>query len=82
MNKYEILREKALLKLEQRNRRGAFVIKHRFGIGTGNPMTLLEVGNLMRPKLIRKRVRQIEIDALEQLFFILRELDREENKND
>lgn len=59
--------------LDRMNEREAFVLRHRFGVGIETPLTLLEVGRLMRPKLTRERVRQIEMQALKKLARILRE---------
>jgi len=44
-----------------------FVIEHRFGIGTDQPLTLEEVGKRM--SLTRERVRQIEVKVLAKLRF-------------
>ncbi|MFQ5957184.1 MAG: RNA polymerase sigma factor RpoD/SigA [Candidatus Brocadiales bacterium] len=49
--------------------READVIRRRFGLGAGEPMTLKDIGKELR--LSRERVRQIERDALRKLHSII-----------
>ena len=51
--------------LERMEAREARILKLRFGIGTGEPMTLKAIGK--RFGLTRERVRQMEQQALEKL---------------
>jgi len=45
--------------------REASILKMRYGLEGENPMTLEEVGNIL--KISRERVRQIEVRALNKL---------------
>jgi RNA polymerase primary sigma factor len=45
--------------------REAKIIRYRFGIGTGYPMTLEEVGRIF--SITRERVRQIELKAIKKM---------------
>ena len=45
--------------------REAKIIRYRFGIGTGYPMTLEEVGKIFN--ITRERVRQIELKAIKKM---------------
>ncbi len=49
--------------------RDAKILRMRYGIDNGDPMTLKEIGE--RVNLSRERVRQIENDALSKLYIIL-----------
>ncbi len=51
------------------DKREAMVLKLRYGLIDGNPMTLEEIGKLMN--LSRERVRQIEKETIKKLHFIL-----------
>ncbi len=51
------------------DKREAMVLKLRYGLIDGNPMTLEEIGTLMN--LSRERVRQIEKETIKKLHFIL-----------
>ena len=55
--------------LEKLDTRESRILKLRFGIGTGEPMTLKAIGK--RFGLTRERVRQMEQHALEKLFGIM-----------
>jgi RNA polymerase primary sigma factor len=55
--------------LEIIDKRKAMVLKLRYGLIDGNPMTLEEIGKLMN--LSRERVRQIEKETIKKLHFIL-----------
>jgi len=59
------LREEIEKALETLTPREAEVIRLRYGIGTGYPMTLEEVGKIFR--VTRERIRQIEAKALRKL---------------
>ena len=59
--RYEALAE-ALARLENRER---MVLTLRYGLGTGEPKTLGEIGG--RLGVSRERVRQIETEALKRL---------------
>ena len=56
-------------------KRQAFILRLRFGLGEEEPMTLKEIGEIVG--LTRERVRQIENEALRRLFKILK---REETR--
>jgi RNA polymerase primary sigma factor len=49
--------------------RDATILRMRFGLDNGDPMTLKEIGQ--RVNLSRERVRQIENEALKKLYYIL-----------
>ena len=49
--------------------RDAQILRMRFGLDDGDPMTLKEIGQ--RVNLSRERVRQIENEALKKLYYIL-----------
>ena len=49
------------------NARERTVIVNRFGLHDGEPMTLQEIGDRLRPRLTKERVRQIEFNALGKL---------------
>jgi RNA polymerase primary sigma factor len=51
------------------DKREAMVLKLRYGLVDGNPMTLEKIGKLMN--LSRERVRQIEKETIKKLHFIL-----------
>ena len=51
------------------DKREAMVLKLRYGLVDGKPMTLEEIGKLMN--LSRERVRQIEKETIKKLHFIL-----------
>lgn len=65
--------EHLLAMLEERD---AKILRMRYGLDTGDPMTLKEIGE--RVHLSRERVRQIENEALKKLHAILTEVDAEE----
>ncbi|MCA8960481.1 MAG: hypothetical protein KDC38_08210, partial [Planctomycetes bacterium] len=52
--------------LEDRDSR---ILRMRYGLDTGDPMTLKEIGE--RVSLSRERVRQIENEALKKLYAIV-----------
>jgi RNA polymerase primary sigma factor len=52
-------------RIDQLDTRAATIIKLRFGIGGGEPMTLKEIGAVLG--LTRERVRQIESETLASL---------------
>jgi RNA polymerase primary sigma factor len=54
-----------LLRIEQLDSRAATIIRLRFGLGGGDPMTLKEIGAVLG--LTRERVRQIESETLASL---------------
>ncbi|MFQ5655369.1 MAG: RNA polymerase sigma factor RpoD/SigA [Planctomycetota bacterium] len=58
--------EQLLSLLEDRDAR---ILRMRYGLDTGDPMTLKEIG--LRVNLSRERVRQIENEALKKLYAIL-----------
>jgi RNA polymerase primary sigma factor len=58
--------EKLLGLLEERD---AKILRMRYGIDNGDPMTLKEIGE--KVNLSRERVRQIENEALKRLYYIL-----------
>lgn len=58
--------EKLLNLIEDRDAR---IIRMRYGLENGDPMTLKEIGE--RVNLSRERVRQIENEALKKLYYIL-----------
>ena len=58
--------EQLLGQLEDRDAR---ILRMRYGLDTGDPMTLKEIGE--RVSLSRERVRQIENEALKKLYLIL-----------
>jgi len=55
--------------LEVIDERDAMILRMRFGLDDGEPMTLKEIGQ--RINLSRERVRQIENEALNKLYYIL-----------
>jgi RNA polymerase primary sigma factor len=58
--------EKLLSSIEERD---AKILRMRYGLDSGDPMTLKEIGE--RVNLSRERVRQIENEALKKLYYIL-----------
>lgn len=54
-----------LRRIDQLDPRAATIIKLRFGLGGGDPMTLKEIGGVLG--LTRERVRQIEAETLASL---------------
>jgi RNA polymerase primary sigma factor len=54
-----------LRRIDQLDPRAATIIKLRFGLGGGEPMTLKEIGGVLG--LTRERVRQIEAETLASL---------------
>ncbi len=58
--------EKLLAAIDERD---ATIIRMRYGLENGDPMTLKEIGE--RVNLSRERVRQIENEALKKLYYIL-----------
>jgi len=54
-----------LLRVEQLDKRASTILKLRFGLGGGEPMTLKEIGAVLG--LTRERVRQIESETLANL---------------
>ena len=52
------------------------VIRKRYGIGVGEPMTLDVIGDSFSPPITRERVRQIETRALNSMLRILDEEER------
>jgi RNA polymerase primary sigma factor len=54
-----------LRRIDQLDERAATIIRLRFGIGGGEPMTLKEIGGVLG--LTRERVRQIESETLASL---------------
>ncbi len=58
--------EKLLATIDDRE---AKILRMRYGLDNGDPMTLKEIGE--RVNLSRERVRQIENEALKKLYFIL-----------
>ncbi|MCI0652226.1 MAG: RNA polymerase sigma factor RpoD/SigA [Planctomycetes bacterium] len=61
--------------LSQIDDRDARILRMRYGLDTGDPMTLKEIGE--RVKLSRERVRQIENEALKKLYILLTHSDGE-----
>lgn len=55
--------------LSQLEERDARILRMRYGLDTGDPLTLKEIGE--RVNLSRERVRQIENEALKKLYAIL-----------
>lgn len=58
--------EKLLSAIDERE---AMILRMRYGLENGDPMTLKEIGE--RVNLSRERVRQIENEALKKLYYIL-----------
>ena len=58
--------EKLLASIDVRD---AKILRMRYGLDSGDPMTLKEIGE--KVNLSRERVRQIENEALKKLYFIL-----------
>lgn len=58
--------EKLLAAIDERDAR---ILRMRYGLENGDPMTLKEIGE--RVNLSRERVRQIENEALKKLYYIL-----------
>ncbi|MEM7164718.1 MAG: RNA polymerase sigma factor RpoD/SigA [Planctomycetota bacterium] len=58
--------------------RDARILRMRYGLDTGDPMTLKEIGE--RVSLSRERVRQIENEALRKLHTILTTINEEEEQ--
>ncbi len=58
--------EELLATLDDRETR---ILRMRYGLDNGDPMTLKEIGE--RVSLSRERVRQIENEALKKLYFVL-----------
>lgn len=58
--------EKLLSSIEERD---ATILRMRYGLDNGDPMTLKEIGE--KVKLSRERVRQIENEALKKLYYVL-----------
>lgn len=58
--------------------RDAKILRMRYGLDTGDPMTLKEIGE--RVSLSRERVRQIENEALRKLHVILTTINEEEEQ--
>ncbi len=56
--------------------RDSKILRMRYGLDTGDPMTLKEIGE--RVRLSRERVRQIENEALKKLYMILSGITEEE----
>lgn len=54
-----------LLKIEKLDTRAATILRLRFGLGGGEPMTLKQIGAVLG--LTRERVRQIESETLASL---------------
>jgi RNA polymerase primary sigma factor len=66
-NEVEIeLIEKLLASIDPRD---AKILRMRYGLDSGDPMTLKEIGE--KVNLSRERVRQIENEALKKLYYIL-----------
>lgn len=63
------LHEILLKAVQQLKPRQEMIIKLRFGLETGQPMTLDEVGQLYG--VTRERIRQVETKALEKLRWLL-----------
>jgi len=79
----KILKNQEIIKITQLlkviNERDAEIIKMRFGIGQSSPMTLKEISE--RIGLTRERVRQIQNEALKELYdFMNKENDSEISK--
>jgi len=58
--------ERLLASIDERD---AKILRMRYGLDSGDPMTLKEIGE--KVNLSRERVRQIENEALKKLYFIL-----------
>jgi len=58
--------EKLLAAIDDRD---AKILRMRYGLDNGDPMTLKEIGE--KVNLSRERVRQIENEALKKLYYIL-----------
>ncbi len=66
--------KKLLLLLECIDERSALIIKHRYGIGVSDTMTLEDIGDkILNKSITRERVRQIETKALRELLKIISE---------
>ncbi len=59
--------------------RDARILRMRYGLDTGDPMTLKEIGE--RVSLSRERVRQIENEALKKLYVIITGTSEDENED-
>ena len=67
--------ERLLGQLEERD---AKILRMRYGLDTGDPMTLKEIGE--RVNLSRERVRQIENEALKKLYVIIAKAEEQRKK--
>ena len=64
--------QKLLLLLNCIDERSALIIKHRYGIGVNDTMTLEDIGDkVLNKSITRERVRQIETKALREMLKII-----------
>ena len=66
--------------LDQLEERDGKILRMRYGLVTGDPMTLKEIGE--RVNLSRERVRQIENEALKKLYVILTKIEETESEQE
>lgn len=67
LDSHELRRLRRKLFHEALTPRECYVLVRRFGLEAREPMTLEEVGDSLKPKLSRERIRQIEAQAIRKL---------------